>query len=124
MEPLPMAAVHHPPGETLEVFAADDDGAVKVAWKRRNEPWQPPHALTRDGFVPSGSPVVAAYHPPGRTLEAFVVAPRHAGDDARHGAVHVPLLLSTLSSSAPPVNRPSSTCHPTRSRHRPIYSGR
>src|SRR5215470_4561980 len=89
MEPLPMAAVHHPPGETLEVFAADDDGAVKVAWKRRNEPWQPPHALTRDGFVPSGSPVVAAYHPPGRTLEAFMVAPRHAGDDARHGAVHV-----------------------------------
>jgi len=60
MEPLPMAAVHHPPGETLEVFAADDDGAVKVAWKRRNEPWQPPHALTLDSFLPSGCPVAAA----------------------------------------------------------------
>jgi hypothetical protein len=89
MQPLPTAAVHHPPGETLEVFATDDDGAVKVTWKRRNEPWQPPHELTRDGFVPSGSPVAAAYHPPGRTLEVFVVAARDAVDDAGHGAVHV-----------------------------------
>jgi len=77
MEPLPTTAVHHPPGETLEVFAADDDGAVKVAWKRRNEPWQPPHQLTRDGFVPSGSPVTAAY-PPGPTLEVFFVDTRGA----------------------------------------------
>jgi hypothetical protein len=89
VDPLPTAPAHHPPGETLELLGTDDDGALKLVWKRRNEPWQQPHRLTRTGLVPPGSPVAAAHHPPGKTLEAFVVATRNAADGPGHGAIHV-----------------------------------
>ena len=75
-----LAAVHYPPGGTLEVLYVDARGAVRVLWKRENEPWQSPAQLTADGFATPGAPVAAVYYPdPAGAgddhLEAFVGGP-------------------------------------------------
>src|SRR5262249_61603786 len=47
-----LAAVHHPPGPTLEVFFVEIRGAAWSVWRRRDEPWQAAHRLTSDGLAP------------------------------------------------------------------------
>ena len=73
-------ALYYPTSQQLEVFAVDDDGAIKVAWKSNNGAWNPPHPLSAASFAQPGALLSGVYYPPGGTLEVF-----HVGN----GAVHV-----------------------------------
>ena len=90
MSLLTPAAVAYPPAGTLEVLAVDDDGAVKVAFKREAEPWSsPPHPLSAPRFAPAGAPLAAVHHPPGDSLEAFVVTLPPGAADPAQGVVQM-----------------------------------
>jgi hypothetical protein len=87
---LSPSAVHYPPAGTLEVLGVDDDGAIKVAWKRDKEAWHsPPQPLSDTGWAPAGVPIAAVYHPPGGRLEAFVVALPVGTRDPANGVVNL-----------------------------------
>lgn len=81
-------ALFHPPSEQLEVFAVDDDGALRVCWQQtRNRSWRT-HALTPPRFGVPGAPLGGAWYPPHRALEVLTAV---AGDGpgARHGPMTV-----------------------------------
>lgn len=69
------AAVHYPPGETLEVFVVGNDGGIYGLWKAPHvqHNWQQPFRLANaTNLAPAGSPLTAVHYPPGGTLEVFV----------------------------------------------------
>ncbi|MEU3355183.1 DUF4185 domain-containing protein [Streptomyces sp. NPDC037389] len=70
-QPLYPLALNYPATKQLEVFAVDDDGAIKVSWKTNNGPWQPPYPLTPVSFAQPGTPLSGAHYPPGSSLEVF-----------------------------------------------------
>jgi hypothetical protein len=85
-----LAAVHYPPAGTLEVLFVDSRGVVRELWKRGIEAWQPTSLpLTLEGFASSTASVAVAHHPPGGSLEAFVVGPGPDTEDETQGVVHV-----------------------------------
>lgn len=104
----PLAAVHYPVADTLEVFVVGDDEMVRGYWKAPHvqHQWQAPFHLPGGAFAPSAAHVAAVYHPPGATLEVFVVG----HDGAVHGfwkAPHVghswqPRFALTPTGFAPP----------------------
>jgi hypothetical protein len=65
--------LNNPTARQLEVFAVDDDGAIKVSGKLDNRPWNPPHPLSATSFAQPGAPLSGVYYPPGGTLEVFHV---------------------------------------------------
>ena len=71
----PLAAVHHPPGDTLEVFVACHDGRIRGMWKAPHvhHAWQAPFALVDADLAPAGAPLDVVYYPPGQNLELFFV---------------------------------------------------
>ncbi|HEX7166032.1 MAG TPA: hypothetical protein VF230_03530 [Acidimicrobiales bacterium] len=71
--PLRPLVLNYPP-TSLELFAVDDDGAVKVASKSDNGAWNPPVAVSPAGAAQPGAPLAGAFHPPGGALEVFYVA--------------------------------------------------
>jgi hypothetical protein len=73
IRPLAPLALNYPTTNQLEVFAVDDDGAIKVSWKTDNGPWNPPWPLSGTSFTQPGAPLSGAYYPPGGTLEVFSV---------------------------------------------------
>jgi hypothetical protein len=71
-----IAAIFHPLNNTLEVFAVDSTGAVRVAWKAQNGTWQPlpmqpPRRLTPPGSAPPGAPLAVVWQPLNEQLEVF-----------------------------------------------------
>jgi hypothetical protein len=78
---------HYSAAGSLEVFFVDGRGALRVLSKRGVEAWRPqPDRLSADGLAPPGALVAAAHHPPGRSLEVFVVAPASGAGEA---SIHV-----------------------------------
>jgi hypothetical protein len=88
MEPLPVTVVHYPEAATLEAFAVDDDGRINVASKHNNEPWTRLD-VGAAGFALPGSPLGAAHHPPGKSLEAFLSAPHPGFAGSDQGAIYL-----------------------------------
>ncbi|GAA2822115.1 DUF4185 domain-containing protein [Crossiella cryophila] len=83
--PLRPLALNYPATRQLEVFAVDDDGALKVVWKSDNGTWNPPHPLSGRGFAGPGAPLSGVYYEPAGTLEVFRI-----GRGAAHGVWKAP----------------------------------
>jgi len=66
-----LAAISQPLNNTLEVFAVDATGTVRVVWKAQNGDWQQPHALTPPGSAPPGAPLAVVWQPLNEQLEVF-----------------------------------------------------
>jgi hypothetical protein len=66
-----IAAIFQPLNNTLEVFAVDSTGAVRVVWKAQNGAWQRPFALTPPGSAPPGAPLAVVWQPLNEQLEVF-----------------------------------------------------
>jgi hypothetical protein len=66
-----IAAIFQPINNTLEVFAVDATGTVRVAWKAQNGDWQLPYALTLPGSAAPGAPLAAVWQPLNEQLEVF-----------------------------------------------------
>jgi hypothetical protein len=66
-----VAAIFQPLNNTLEVFAVDSTGAVRVVWKAQNGAWQRPFALTPPGSAPPGAPLAVVWQPLNEQLEVF-----------------------------------------------------
>src|SRR5215216_1349172 len=105
--PLQPLVLNYPTARQLEVFAVDDDGAIKVSWKSNNGNWNPPHPLSATSFAQPGTPLSGVYYPSGDFLEVFVVG----NDGGIHGlwkAPHVrhewqqPFRLANATNLAPP----------------------
>lgn len=79
-------ALFYPTAHQLEVFAADDDGAIKVAWKFENDDWNAPWPMTEPAFRGAGTPLAGTYYEPGSSLEVFVVG----GDGRVYGLWKAP----------------------------------
>jgi hypothetical protein len=108
-----MAAAYHPPGGSLEFFVASDvdgqrgTGVVVGFFKAQavdDWRWQGPFEPPGQEHVPVpveahvAAPIAVAFHPPGGSLEAFVVERLHPDDDA--GAVVGP--RTPILSRSPP----------------------
>ena len=66
-----VAAIFQPLNNTLEVFAVDSTGALRVVWKAQNGAWQRPFALTPPGSAPPGAPLAVVWQPLNEQLEVF-----------------------------------------------------
>jgi hypothetical protein len=67
-----LALVYQPLNEQLEAFFVDAGGALNVAWKAQNGPWNAPVVLSGN-VAPPGASVSAVFQPLGNQLEVFVV---------------------------------------------------
>lgn len=104
----PIAAVHYPRNDQLEVFVVDSQGALTVTWKAQNGRWNGPARITGTNNMRAGVPLSAVFQELADHLEVFAVAddwkPRGVWK-ARNGAWQQPFDLTAPYFS--PFKRPA-----------------